>query len=180
VAAREFPSVAPKLLIFGYGNPSRGDDALGPLLLERLEEASLRENRKTPAVIELLTDFQLQIEHAMDLVNRDLVLFVDAHLACAPPYSLRAVGETAASSHTTHALSPGAVLKVYRQIEGVAPPPSFLLSIRGECFELGETLTAAASAHLNAALELVLSLCAQPTLGFWRSRCAPETAEPAK
>ncbi|OYV17425.1 MAG: HoxW protein, partial [Methylococcaceae bacterium NSP1-2] len=51
----------PKLiLLLGYGNPSRGDDALGVLLLEQLPIACLQ-------AVELLTNFQLQIEHALDL-----------------------------------------------------------------------------------------------------------------
>ena len=31
---------------------------------------------------EIVTDFQLQIEHALDLQNRELVLFIDASVAC--------------------------------------------------------------------------------------------------
>ena len=27
------------MLVFGYGNPGRGDDALGPTFVERLEQA---------------------------------------------------------------------------------------------------------------------------------------------
>ena len=49
------------LLIFGYGNPSRGDDALGPELLGLLEGE--RERRPGWETIETQTDFQLQIEH---------------------------------------------------------------------------------------------------------------------
>ena len=49
------------ILIFGYGNLSRGDDALGPLLLEYIEDHC------DLSTIELLVDFQLQIEHALDI-----------------------------------------------------------------------------------------------------------------
>ena len=44
------------LLLLGYGNPSRGDDALGPMLLEMLE-ADRRAGR-APDNFETLTDFQ--------------------------------------------------------------------------------------------------------------------------
>jgi len=64
------------VLVFGYGNLSRGDDALGPLLLERINDIC------NLAEIEILTDFQLQVEHALDLDNRTLVLFVDASVSC--------------------------------------------------------------------------------------------------
>jgi len=59
------------VLIIGIGNPSRGDDALGPLAAQRLAELAL------PGV-EVLTDFQLQVEHALDLLGRREAIFVDA------------------------------------------------------------------------------------------------------
>jgi hydrogenase maturation protease len=59
----------PKLLVFGWGNQSRGDDGLGA--------AFVGEAERHPGV-ELLVDYQLQPEHALDLVGRDEVLFVDA------------------------------------------------------------------------------------------------------
>ena len=53
---------ATPILIFTYGNPSRGDDALGPAMFDLLE----KHKRETGELdrVELLTDFQLQIEHA--------------------------------------------------------------------------------------------------------------------
>ena len=44
------------------------------------------------------------------------------------------------------------------QTEGEEPPPAFVLCIRGETFELGEALSAAASRHLDAAFSLLNSL----------------------
>jgi hypothetical protein len=68
-------SVAP-VVVFACGNPSRGDDALGPLLLDQLQiwldEEGLADG------FELISDFQWQVEHALDLVGRRLALFVDA------------------------------------------------------------------------------------------------------
>ncbi|QSA99140.1 hydrogenase maturation protease [Methylococcus sp. EFPC2] len=152
----------PKLLIFGYGNPSRGDDALGPLLLERLAE------QRFPG-IEYLTDFQLQVEHALDLEGRDLVLFVDAHLSCRPPFEFARLEPKCDASYTTHAMSPGAVLQAYREIKAEEPPASFLLSLRGERFELGEELSRAARENLEEAGEFAGRLCAEPALERWRS-----------
>ena len=58
-------------LIFTWGNPSRGDDALGPAMYDLLQNEDI-------SGVDLLTDFQLQIEHAIDLEGRERVLFVDA------------------------------------------------------------------------------------------------------
>ncbi|MEN9597467.1 MAG: hypothetical protein RL236_1901 [Pseudomonadota bacterium] len=60
--------------IFGYGNLSCSDDALGVLILKYIEAHFSLKN------IYLLTDFQLQIEHAVDLENRELVVFLSMRL----------------------------------------------------------------------------------------------------
>jgi hydrogenase maturation protein HypF len=137
------------VLVVGVGNPSRGDDALGPLcisaLAERLAGALLA------GELELLTDFQLQVEHAMDLTGRQRVFFVDASLRAKPPFELTRVAPDGAQSAFSHAMSPQAVLEAHRRTVG-EPPESWLLEIRGERFELGESLSAAASEHLEAAL----------------------------
>ncbi len=132
------------ILIIGIGNPSRGDDALGPLLIERLEALALRD-------VELLTDFQLQVEFSLDLQQRQQVIFVDASLNVAPPFTFTPVVAAEDTSYSSHALSPSAVLHAYKKLFG-EPPPSFVLAIRGEAFELGEGLSEAAKKHLKAAL----------------------------
>lgn len=159
------------ILIFGYGNPSRGDDALGPALLEALDAKLDERVRQAVGGVELQTDFQLQIEHALDLVGRRLVLFADAHLACPAPWSLTPLHAAADPSYSTHAISPASVLRVYQDVRGEAPPPCFLLGIRGERFELGEDLSAGAKANLDAAVALALDLCAHPELAYWQRAC---------
>jgi hydrogenase maturation protease len=137
-------------LIFGWGNPSRGDDALGPLFVEHFAEFARRHPEW--GEVDCLTDFQLQVEHALDLQGRRRVLFVDASLDAPAPCSLARIEAARDDSFTTHAMSPQAVLKVYADIEDGAPPPCWLLAIRGERFELGEPPGAAAAENLEAAL----------------------------
>ena len=137
-------------LIFGWGNPSRGDDALGPLFLERL--AVLSAEHPEWGEIECLTDFQLQVEHALDLRSRARVLFVDASVNTPAPFTFSKLQPARDASFTTHAMTPEAVLQVYQDIEGQLPPPSWLLSIRAYQFELGDALSSAAQENLAAAL----------------------------
>ena len=138
-------------LIFGWGNPSRGDDALGPALLDAVE--ALRESHPQWGEVELLTDFQLQVEHALDLDGRDRVLFVDASAAPdGSPFRAGIIAPAKDASFTSHALSPQGVMHVYAEIKGRPPPPCTLLAIAGEAFELGEPLSTAAQTHLAAAL----------------------------
>jgi hydrogenase maturation protease len=132
------------ILIIGIGNPSRGDDALGPLLIERLEALALPD-------VELLTDFQLQVEFSLDLQARQKVIFVDASLNAAAPFTFSPVLAAEDTSYSSHALSPGAVLHAYQKLFG-EPPLSYVLAIRGEAFELGEGLSTDAAAHLDAAI----------------------------
>ncbi len=132
------------VLLLAVGNPSRGDDALGPRLADLAEAANL------PGV-EVIVDFQLQVEHALDLVGRERVIFVDAGAGTEPPFVFRRVQPAGDFLHTSHALSPEAVLATYVRVQGEPPPESWLLCIRGERFELGEGLSQAATAHFEAA-----------------------------
>ena len=139
-------------LVFGWGNPSRGDDALGPLFVERF--ATLTAARSGHEAVECLTDFQLQVEHALDLKGRARVLFVDADARLGAPVALTRIAPATAGGPFSHALSPQAVMQVFVDVDGHAPPPCWLLAIRGEAFELGDVLSPAAAVHLEKALTL--------------------------
>ena len=146
------------VLVLAVGNPSRGDDGIGPELAARLEAAAL------PGV-EVISEFQLQVENALDLVGRERVIFVDAGTATPAPFELMRVLPAAEFLHTSHALAPEAVLATYRRVTGSDPPEAWLLCVRGESFELGEPLSDAAGDHLTAAWAALLELC--------RTACRP-------
>lgn len=141
-------SAAP-LLVLGWGNLSRGDDALGPLCVAALKDA-------VPAhlqdQVEFLDDYQLQVEFALDLVGRKRILFIDASLDCTAPFAVREAQPRRDRSISSHALSPEALLQVFVDLQGHVPPPATVLAIRGQAFALGEPITATAQAHLDAAL----------------------------
>lgn len=133
------------LLVFGWGNPSRGDDALGPLFVDAIEAMAL------PGV-ECLTDFQLQVEHALDLKGRERVLFVDASANAAAPFTVERIAPVRDASFTTHAVSPQAILQVFRDVEAEPPPPCWLLAIRGDAWELGTAPSEMARQNLQEAI----------------------------
>ena len=147
------------LLVLGWGNLSRGDDALGPLCLQQLRDAGLPEGE-----VSLLDDYQLQVEHALDLVGRRRVLFVDASLNCPAPFQVTRVQAAREAGFSTHAMSPQALLHVYGQLHSAPAPACTLLAIRGERFGLGEPPSAAALAHLAAAMPWVLAWLADATM----------------
>lgn len=153
------------VVVFAVGNPSRGDDAIGPLLLQRLADWLSAEG--LAGQFELIEDFQLNIEHVLDLQDRQLALFIDAGVQVPAPFAFERLVPAAGIAHTTHELPPAAVLQVFRQTEGGEPPPAFLVCVRGEQFELGEPLSTAAISHVDEAFQLLTRLCRMPVLADW-------------
>ena len=103
---------------------------------------------------DLLTDFQLQVEHALDLIGRREVIFVDA--AALRPRALllhprrpRAGPELYHPRHDA-GRGPASYAQLTVQIAPGPCPTAWLLAIRGYRFGLGEDLSAAAQVNLDA------------------------------
>ena len=139
------------VVVIAVGNPSRGDDAIGPALAARLEREGL------PGV-EVIVDYQLQVEHALDLEGRRLAVFIDAAVDCEGPVEVRPLAPCRDASHSTHALSPAAVLETCVRVTGQPPPPACALAVRGVQFGLGEGLSDEARRNLEAAWPVMLQL----------------------
>jgi hydrogenase maturation protease len=152
-----------RVVVLGWGNESRGDDGLGPALTRRIGALGL-------AHVTAIEDFQLQIEHAMDLEGAALALFLDASVAAAHPFSFTETGPREGLTHTSHAMAPEAVLDVFTRVLGQPPPPAFVLAIRGDAFELGTGLGEAAAERLEAAWGFVRPLLEAPDAATWRAR----------
>lgn len=148
-------------VVFAVGNRSRGDDALGPLLAERLEALRL------PGV-EVICDYQLQIEHALDIDDRARVLFLDAAQGQRDAVCFAALAPESGRAVFSHALTPAALLAVYRQVHDRCPPPAWVLAVAGESFALGEGLSASAEAAMADAWALLYGLVTAPD--DWNSR----------
>lgn len=149
------------VVVFAVGNPSRGDDAIGPQLMAELEAAALPGVRR-------VEDFQLQIEHALDLDGAALALFIDAGAGTPAPFTFTEIRPRASRSVSSHALDPEAVLQVFRDVRRTPPPPAFVLCVRGESFELGAPLSEAAEHNLATARQRLASCLASPTPEHWR------------
>lgn len=124
------------------------------MLLERL--ADELKSQDLSDNVDMLSDFQLHIEHATDLVGRKKVLFVDASVSVTEPVNLEPVIARQDTSYTTHAMTPPAVLDVYEQIYKEPLPECFQLAIRGYEFELGSKLTDKARENLLVSLWVAL------------------------
>lgn len=155
------------ILLLAIGNESRGDDALAPLLVRDLEAWVKADG--SAQQIELIEDYQLQVEHVTDLAGRRAVLFIDADMSCAEPFEFSEIAAGRDASYTTHAMNPAALLYAYRRVYGADSPPAFLLRIRGHDFALGDPLSDQAAANLEDATRLVANLCKSSNLRYWRS-----------
>ena len=142
---------------------------MGPLLLRQLD-AWLSANRLAGEV-ELLEDFQLQIEHTLDMQARLRVLIIDAGMGTPSPFAFYRVKAGNEPVLYTHALSPEALLAVYTQCYQQTPPDMYTLCIRGESFELGEPLSPAARINLDSAFVFAQHLLLNPGSANWAQQC---------
>lgn len=153
---------AARVVVLGWGNASRGDDGLGPLLLARVEALGLGH-------VTTIEDFQLQLEHALDLKGADIALFLDAGKGTPAPFAFYETRPRLGLTHTSHAMAPEAVLDVYTRVLGEAPPPAFVMAIRGEAFDLGTDLGEVARERLDLAWDFLRPLIEAADVGVWRA-----------
>ena len=106
---------------------------------------------------EVLTDFQLQIEHALDLQKRQQIWFVDAAINLDKAFTIQSLKPQKDDTISSHALSPQALLQVYQSTFKQAAPEAKLLSICGHQFELGSPLTEQAEINLQQARKFLLN-----------------------
>jgi hydrogenase maturation protease len=146
-----------KVLIFGIGNPGRGDDGLGPELIERLrrDPQTHAEFPGTSAcVCEFEFRYQLNIEDAFAIKDHHLVIFADAATTGDVEAALTEAFPSDVIAFTTHRMSPAAVLALCHELYG-RTPKAYILSIRGHQWDIREGLSSRAEANLNQALDIV-------------------------
>ena len=137
--------VGSHILVYGYGNPGRGDDGLGPALVAALEPLAA-------AGLTCESDYQLAIEDAATLAAYDVVVFVDADMSGPAPFWFDRVEPSRELSFSSHSATPGQVVGLAREMFG-AQVKAYALGIRGYRFgELGDSLSEQASANLALAL----------------------------
>jgi hydrogenase maturation protease len=135
------------ILVYGYGNPGRQDDGLGYELVRKLErwrdENSFQE-------IDTDTNYQLNIEDAEIISRYKLVIFVDASTEEIDNFILTPVTGETEIAFTTHAASPGYIVKLCQDLFNVNPDV-YLLHIKGYEWEFKEELTKEAGKNLEKA-----------------------------
>jgi hydrogenase maturation protease len=161
----------PDILLTAWGNMSRGDDALGPRLLHRLEAWAL--SLGIAERFEWVEDFQLQLEHALDLEGKSLALYVDAGQNTQGPFFFAPLSPLKQAWHTTHAMPPESVLAVFERTFEKPPCPAFVLCLSGKAFHIQEGLSPEAEAHLEAAFAFAQTLLQNPSPKAWEALARP-------
>lgn len=136
------------VLIIGFGNPLRGDDAAGLRLIEALEAAG------QPAGVESLAVHQLTPELAERVAAARAVVFVDA--ACSEePAALRPLEVPPSTVPPPgHHYSPASLMQLTRLIFGVVPP-AWLLTLPAADFAFGAALSPRAVGAVAAGRRLL-------------------------
>jgi hydrogenase maturation protease len=137
-----------RVLLIGYGNTLRGDDALGPMAVERLRN----ELPKAEAIV----CHQLAPELAEPITRCELALFVDASTE-GDPGAVRVQPISADADHAaslTHHATPAALLALALELYGRAPR-AMLITGTGANFESGEGLSDSGRAALDEICRIV-------------------------
>lgn len=142
------PEEAKRILIFGYGNPGRQDDGLGPALIDRLESRGM-------SGVVLDSAYQLSIEDAANIAEYDSVVFVDADLKVAEPYAIHPVRPAVNITFTSHQMGPESVMALCEQMYGKTPD-CWMMGVRGYEFDFGEALTERAGKNLEEAFSFII------------------------
>jgi hydrogenase maturation protease len=146
----------PTVLIIGIGNVLRGDDGVGPIIAQRLEQLLPKE------VVRVMTCHQLLPELAEDLSRVELAVFVDA--ACdLVPGEVRAVPiESVLESQraSTHDFSPPALLRLAKQLYGRSPR-AIVVAVGAESFGYEQALSNAARLAVDVAVQRVTEIAAR-------------------
>lgn len=140
-----------QILIYGYGNPGREDDGLGYELVKRLEDWSLKTGFQGLAFD---SNYQLNIEDADAIADKDLVIFADASTEEIEDFILTEVTGEIDVTFTTHAASPGYIVKLCGEIFNKFPKV-YLLHIKGYQWEFREGLSARAESNLDKAFDFI-------------------------
>jgi len=144
------------ILLYGYGNPGRQDDGLGPALAEEI-------GRLHAPRVEVDANYQPLIEDAAQIAEYDVVIFVDTtieELSEANEKSgffVRRLEPAKEIAFTSHHVSPESILAMCEDLYG-RTPRAWLIGIRGYEFEYIEGFTEGASNNYQRAFDFVTFL----------------------
>jgi len=145
------------ILLYGYGNPGRKDDGLGPALIDLVEKWIIQEKIEN---IHLDSNYQLNIEDAYTIRDYDMIIFLDASVEDIDDFMLTRVVPSDRVNFSMHSVSPSFVLYLCNEIYDYTPD-AFLLHVKGYLFDLEEGLSPKACENLNLAFNFMKDLLSE-------------------
>ena len=145
----------PEILVIGYGNSLRGDDAIGLRAARELE----RQFSHDPEIAVIACQ-QLAPELADDVARSTVVIFIDASLGDKPGQILcRPILPHNGPVGFTHHLSPESLLGAAEQLYGEIPK-AYAITLCGWAFELSNKLSRGAQLRLPEMLRTARKIIA--------------------
>lgn len=156
------------ILLIGYGNTLRGDDAAGPAAAE------IAAGWRLPHLVARPCQ-QLTPDLAEDVGRADVVIFIDALAQTIAPAGLRIERMDPAPARVrgdSHVACPCELLRLARELYD-ARPEAWIIGIPAEQFDCGAGLSRSAQDHIDRALEHVRRMAVRSSAGL------PANGEPA-
>jgi hydrogenase maturation protease len=147
-------NAVPKILIIGYGNPLRGDDALGPQVADELTERFGDDPQ-----VAVQTVHQLTLDLAETLANFGQVILIDARDAdpVGEIYRQKVQPTQRLPQPFSHYLDPAELLGVCQILYGVLPE-MILTGINARNFEVGVPISVAVQARIPVLVDQIANL----------------------
>jgi len=142
-------------IILACGNALRGDDGIALYLAHQLYGAIC------DAETEIVCSHQWLPEQAEDLSRAQVAVFIDASVALPAGeirvQPLRGQGRELVGV-TSHAVTPGRLMNLARELFGGAPEKAYLITIGGSSFEHGSEFSDPVRKAVPAALQQIQDL----------------------
>lgn len=138
-----------KVYVYGFGNPGRQDDGLGPAIIDKLESDGVEG-------IVIDSNYQLNIEDAHNISICDKVIFVDASIDADEPFSFNKIEPSAEITFTTHTMSPESVIALVKDLYD-KDMEAYVLGIKGYEWEFIEGFSSGASDNFNKAYTFLVN-----------------------
>lgn len=138
-----------QILVYGYGNPGRQDDAIGNAFVELVEKWCHSNN-----ILNVKTDsnYQLNVEDADTIAKYDKVFFVDASYEDIENFVVSKLKPDKKASFSTHAAHPAYILSLCNEFYGMMPE-TYLFHIRGYGWDFLGNMTTKAKKNLMDAFK---------------------------
>ncbi len=134
-----------KILLIGYGNTLRGDDAAG------IQAAQLIAGLHPE--IECICMHQLMPEMAEQISECDMVVFIDADVNAAKIFSRKIEPAGQKNQPRSHFISPESLLSLSRQLYNRLPSEAYMIGLPATEFDFSEKLSVKTSAAVEDSIK---------------------------